>query len=191
MAKIKNEKTSAEIKDMLKYAIKNNVDLAKEGKRTIAYEIEGMPGIAKTAITEQVSAEFDHHFVRLNLSEIDVCDLIGLPMYEYEIIKKGETKWVSDKVLTAMVASGWDATGHARTSYAKPFWIHGKEDKPIILNLDDYNRCSPMMTNACMTIIAEGRYASWALPQGSTVILTCNPSDSDFFVQAEDSAQET
>jgi hypothetical protein len=47
------------------------------------------------------------------------------------------------------------------------------------------------MTNACMTIIDEQKYISWALPKGSTIILTCNPSDQDFFVQAEDSAQNT
>lgn len=40
-----------------------------------------------------------------------------------------------------------------------------------------------------MTLIDEQSYTSWALPKGSTIILTCNPSDQDFMVQSEDSAQ--
>lgn len=47
------------------------------------------------------------------------------------------------------------------------------------------------MANACMTLIDEQRYISWGLPEGSTIILTCNPSDQDFMVQQEDSAQAT
>lgn len=187
----KTELNTIEAKNVLRYAIKNNLNLASKGKQSIAYEIEGMPGIAKTSIVKQLSQEFDHHYVRLNLAEIDVCDLVGLPIYEYEVVKNGESRFVSDKVLQSVAAGGWEATGVNRTGYSKPTWIHGKEDKPVILCLDDYNRTTPMMTNACMTLIAEQRYATWGLPLGSSIILTCNPSDQDFFVQSEDSAQET
>ncbi len=54
-----------------------------------------------------------------------------------------------------------------------------------------YNRVTPMMANACMTLIDEQKYISWGLPKGSTIVLTCNPSDQDFMVQQEDSAQAT
>lgn len=47
------------------------------------------------------------------------------------------------------------------------------------------------MANACMTLIDEQKYISWSLPKGSTIIMTCNPSDQDFMVQQEDSAQQT
>lgn len=47
------------------------------------------------------------------------------------------------------------------------------------------------MANACMTLIDEQKYISWGLPKGSTIVLTCNPSDQDFMVQQEDSAQAT
>lgn len=42
-----------------------------------------------------------------------------------------------------------------------------------------------------MTLIDEQKYISWGLPKGSTIVLTCNPSDQDFMVQQEDSAQAT
>ena len=98
---------------------------------------------------------------------------------------------MTDKVLNHYIADGWAATSANRTSYSKPSWIHGKEDKPVILVLDDFNRCTPMMANATMTLIDEQKYVSWSLPKGSTIVLTCNPSDQDFLVQQEDSAQQT
>lgn len=201
MSKSKNELNSLQIKELLHYLVANNVKLAKQGKVPIALEIEGMPGTAKTSVVKQVGKELDYHYVRLNLSEIEVCDLVGLPSYEYEITRtftegkqKGETdlRWVTDKVLNAFVTTmGYTATGENRTSYATPSWIQGKQDKPVLLVLDDYNRVTPMMANACMTLIDEQRYISWALPSGSTIVLTCNPSDQDFMVQQEDSAQAT
>jgi MoxR-like ATPase len=196
----KNELNSLEVKHLLRYFIKNNVRLAEEGKMPIAIEIEGMPGTAKTSVVKQVGEEFDFHYVRLNLSEIEVCDLVGLPLYEYKVVKEKDPKekdkekeveWVSDKVLQHYTATGWKATGESRTSYSKPIWIQGKEGSPVLLVLDDYNRVTPMMTNACMTLIDEQRYTSWGLPKGSTIVLTCNPSDQDFMVQQEDSAQAT
>lgn len=199
----KNDLNSLQVKDLLRYFIDNNVELSKKGKMPVAIEIEGMPGTAKTSVVKQLGDELSYHFVRLNLSEIEVCDLVGLPTYEYKICrmidnpdkKKGgyveECLWVSDKVLAHYIAVGFTALNEHRTSYSKPSWIQGKEDKPVLLTLDDYNRVTPMMANACMTLIDEQKYISWGLPPGSTIILTCNPSDQDFMVQQEDSAQAT
>jgi hypothetical protein len=187
----KNELNSLQIKELLRYFIPHNVELAKKGKMPIAIEIEGMPGTAKTSVVRQIGQEFDYHFVRLNLSEIEVCDLVGLPTYEYKVQKGEDFKWVSDKVLAHYIQMGWTALNESRTSYSKPSWIQGKEDKPVLLTLDDYNRVTPMMANACMTLIDEQKYISWGLPEGSTIVLTCNPSDQDFMVQTEDSAQAT
>jgi hypothetical protein len=188
----KNELNSLEIKNLLRYAIKNNEELSRRGKMPVAYEIEGMPGTAKTSVAKQVATEFDHYYVRLNLAEIEVCDLVGLPVYEYEVKKDEVKRFVSDKVLASLAKDDWHPTGEYKTSYAKPSWIWGREDKPIILVLDDYNRVTPMMANACMTLVDEQKYISWGLPKGSTIILTCNPSDTgDFMVQTEDSAQAT
>ena len=186
-----NELNSLQVKELLRYFIKNNISLSKNNKIPIAIEIEGMPGTAKTSVVKQIGEELNMHFIRLNLSEIEVSDLIGLPIYEYKILKGKEEKWVTDKVLSTFLALGWNATEEHRTSYAKPMWIQGRQDKPVLLTLDDFNRTTPMMTNACMTIIDEQKYVSWALPEGSTIILTCNPADQDFMVQQEDSAQAT
>lgn len=192
----KNELDSLQVKNLLKYFIDNNIKLAKEGKVPIAIEIEGMPGTAKTSVVKQIGNELAYHYVRLNVSEIEVCDLIGLPLYEYKVCRNAGKKdeeciWVSDKVLPHYINMGFTALNESRTSYAKPSWIQGREGRPVLLVLDDFNRCTPMMANATMTLIDEQRYISWGLPSGSTIVLTCNPSDQDFMVQSEDSAQMT
>lgn len=188
---MKNELNSVEVKKLLRYFINNNIKLSKSGKKPIAIEIEGLPGTAKTSVVKQIGEEFDYHYVRLNVSEIEVCDLIGLPIYEYKICKGEECIWVTDKVLGHYISMGYTALNESRTGYAPPSWIQGREDKPILLVLDDFNRCTPMMANATMTLIDEQKYISWGLPEGSTIVLTCNPSDQDFMVQTEDSAQKT
>lgn len=191
----KNELDSLQVKHLLRYFIGNNKRLSEEGKTPIAIEIEGMPGTAKTSVVKQIGEELSYHYVRLNVSEIEVCDLVGLPLYEYKVCRgKGkdeECVWVSDKVLSHYIAMGYTALNESRTSYAKPSWIQGREDRPILLVLDDFNRCTPMMANATMTLIDEQKYISWGLSEGSTIVLTCNPSDQDFMVQSEDSAQKT
>lgn len=192
----KNELNSLQIKNLLRYFVDNNLKLSKLGKTPISLEIEGMPGTAKTSVVKQLSQELDFNYVRLNVSEIEVCDLVGLPLYEYKLCKDVGKKteeciWVSDKVLPHYLSLGYTALNESRTSYAKPSWIQGREDKPVLLVLDDYNRCTPMMANATMTLIDEQKYISWGLPKGSTIVLTCNPSDQDFMVQQEDSAQAT
>lgn len=137
----KNELNSLQIKHLLAYQVQNNMKLAKEGKMPVAIEIEGMPGTAKTSVVKQLSEELDFNFVRLNLSEIEVCDLVGLPTYEYKLVKGQDVRWVSDKVMNYFVNTlGYTPCDETRTSYSKPMWIQGKEDKPVLLTLDDYNR---------------------------------------------------
>ena len=63
----KNELNSLQIKELLRYFIKNNVKLSEKKKTPVAIEIEGMPGTAKTSVVKQVGEELDYHFVRLNL----------------------------------------------------------------------------------------------------------------------------
>lgn len=67
--------------------------------------------------------------------------LIGLPVYEYKIKKAEVVAYATDKTLEHLIKQGWELINEPpRTSYAKPNWIHGKEAKPVLLFLDDYNR---------------------------------------------------
>lgn len=117
----------------------------------------------------------------------------GFPLVQHKVCKNEEYLWIGDKLLNDYLLQGYHATGESRMSYAKPEWLVGKEDKPVVLILDDYNRGLPILMNACMRITDEQEFISWSLPKGSSVILTCNPDDGEdvFNVSSLDSAQKT
>lgn len=190
---MKTALNAEQVRDLLNDQILNNMRLSKSNKLPIAYELFGDSGIGKTSVVKEIAKELNYNYVRLNVAEILVEDLIGLPIYEYKVRNdKGDIEWVSDKTLPYFVNAGWHPVGSDfRTGYAKPKWIQGKEDRPVLLFLDDFNRSNPMMVNACMTLIDEQKYTSWSLPEGSTIILSCNPDNGEFMVQSEDEAHAT
>ena len=191
---ISTELIPSEVAELLRYAIPHNVKLAKEGHLPVAYNIEGLPGISKTSVVKQICEELSNfHYIRLNVAEMELGDITGFPITEYKTCKGEECLWISDKLLNDYILQGYKATGECRMSYAKPEWLVGKEDKPVVLILDDYNRGMGILMNACMRITDEQQYVSWGLPKGSSVILTSNPEDSEesFNVSTLDSAQKT
>lgn len=193
--KISTELTPSEVANILRYTIKQNVELAEKGHKPVALNIIGSPGIAKTSTINQVSDELEtHYYIRLNAGEVEGSgDITGFPLVQHKVCKNEECLWIGDKLLNDYLLQGYHATGESRMSYAKPEWLVGKEDKPVVLVLDDYNRGLPMVMNACMRITDEQEFISWSLPKGSSVILTCNPDDGDdtFNVSSLDSAQKT
>jgi len=44
---------------------------------------------------------------------------------------------------------------------------------------------------ACMDLIDRQEYYGWKLPKGVTIVLSCNPSDGDYFTAQQDQAQST
>ena len=49
-----NHLSPVEVKNILEYTFKNNIRLAKEGKKPVAIEVEGNAGIGKTSIIIRV-----------------------------------------------------------------------------------------------------------------------------------------
>ena len=192
--KIQTELTPSEAGNVIKYMITQNVELANNNHMPVALNIEGNPGIAKTSVVKQICEELNtHHYIRLNVAEMEIGDLTGFPITEYKVCKNEECLWIGDKLLNDYLLQGYHATGESQMSYAKPEWLVGKEDKPVVLILDDYNRGMGILMNACMRITDEQQYVSWGLPKGSSVILTSNPEDSEesFNISTLDSAQKT
>lgn len=188
------ELTPSEAANIIKYMITQNVELANSNHKPVALNIEGNPGIAKTSVVKQICEELDtHNYIRVNVGELELGDLVGMPCTQYKVCKESECLWIGDKLLNDYILQGYHATGESRMSYAKPEWLVGKEDKPVVLVLDDYNRGMGILMNACMRITDEQEYVSWSLPKGSSVILTSNPEDSEeaFNISTLDSAQKT
>ena len=182
------------IQKLLEHIIDNNMELQEKGETPVAMSISGPQGIGKTAIVQQVAQKRGMTFVKLSLHELEeVGDLVGYPLKEFRIVSKatGKASWVADSLLDKVNTDKFNITSKSRMSYAKPAWVPTEENpNGTILLLDDYARSSQMLVQATMELINTGKYVSWNLPKGTTIVLTANPDNGEFNVQTLDPAQK-
>jgi hypothetical protein len=102
----------------------------------------------------------------------------------------GVTKWI-DEVATEQYAQlGYKFTDKKRMSYCAPEWIADKTGGGFLI-LDDWNRADTRFLQAVMDLIDRQEYISWKLPPNWHIILTANPDDGNYIVNAQDVAQKT
>lgn len=192
-----NELTLSEFSDVFNYLLDNNRRLSDSNQTPISIGLEGIAGIGKTAIVEEVANKRGMTFCKLNLSQLEeVGDLCGFPQKEYYVTwinKEGKqaSKWMPEALLHNVPAKV-NITGKTRMGYASPAWLP-REENPngTILLLDDYTRANSLFMQATMELINTAQYISWKLPNNTTVVLTSNPDDGEFSVTSLDSAQKT
>ncbi len=199
--------------ELLDHVIINNVQLQKNGKRPVAFEIKGESGLGKTSIVQQVAEKHNKVFVKLNLAQIEeLGDLVGFPMKEYEVcdtiapVEQEENvigfipvkqepqncEWVNEITAKHYLADHRELTGNSRMSYAPPEWIAGQDGaNGGILLLDDWNRADPRFLQAVMELVDRQEYISWKLPKAWTIVLTANPDTGGYLVNSTDVAQQT
>ena len=188
-----------ELKNFMKHIITNNQTLQKAGKNPVAVEVIGDSGIGKTSSIMQLGDELGLDVVKLNLAQIEeLGDLVGFPTRQYEMSKnKGTTDepkwlktWVDEQLVDSYKEHGYKPTGKSQMGYCPPEWIAGKTEGGILL-LDDFNRADMRFLQAVMELIDRQEYISWKLPKNWHIILSCNPDDGDYLVNAMDDAQKT
>ena len=192
-----NELTLSEFSDVFNYLLDNNRRLSDSNQTPISIGLEGIAGIGKTAIVEEIANKRGVTFCKLNLSQLEeVGDLCGFPQKEYYVTwinKEGKqvSKWMPEALLHNVPAKV-NITGKTRMGYASPAWLP-REENPngTILLLDDYTRANSLFMQATMELINTAQYISWKLPNNTTVVLTSNPDDGEFSVTSLDSAQKT
>lgn len=64
------ELTLKEVKPILKYIIENNDRLEEQGTKKISIAVQGLAGIGKTNVIEQIANEYDTNFIKINLAQI-------------------------------------------------------------------------------------------------------------------------
>jgi hypothetical protein len=117
--------------------------------------------------------------------------LLGFPLKEYEVCINGNCEWVAKDILPEYIKAGATVTGNHRMGYSIPTWVP-QTSEPVILYLDDFSRCSPMLMQAVMEIINLQAFTSWSLPKGSTIILSENPDNADYTLGVSlDAAQKS
>ena len=192
-----NELTLSEFSDVFNYLLDNNRRLSDSNQTPISIGLEGIAGIGKTAIVEEIANKRGMTFCKLNLSQLEeVGDLCGFPQKEYYVTwinKEGKqvSKWMPEALLHNVPAKV-NITGKTRMGYASPAWLP-REENPngTILLLDDYTRANSLFMQATMELINTAQYISWKLPSNTTVVITSNPDDGEFSVTSLDSAQKT
>ena len=180
-----------EIKDFVKFMVKNNQHIQSQGKVPVAINIEGDAGLGKTSSVKQLSKELNMDVIRLNLAEFEeLGDLVGFPVKEFEIQNaEGKKTWINEHQIDAAMKKGYKVTDK-RMSHAAPDWIQGKGEGGFLI-LDDYTRADHRFMQATMTLIDEQAYASWKLPKNWHILLTTNPDNGDYNVTSLDIAQRT
>jgi hypothetical protein len=180
-----------EIKDFVKFMVKNNQHIQAQGKVPVAINIEGDAGLGKTSSVKQLSKELNMDVIRLNLAEFEeLGDLVGFPVKEFEIQNaEGKKTWINEHQIDAAMKKGYKVTDK-RMSHAAPDWIQGKGEGGFLI-LDDYTRADHRFMQATMTLIDEQAYASWKLPKNWHILLTTNPDNGDYNVTSLDIAQRT
>jgi hypothetical protein len=195
MGKVRLE--SKELKEFLRYIIKNNQNIQEKGKSPIAVEIVGESGMGKTSAVIQLAQEEGLHFVKLNLAQIEeLGDLVGFPIRQFKLVKADAAsgiklaKWVDENAVDEYIKQGYQFTSEKRMSYCPPEWIADKNSGGILL-LDDWNRADVRFIQAVMELVDRQEYISWKLPKNWHIILTANPDDGKYLVNSIDSAQRT
>jgi len=180
-----------EIKDFVKFMVKNNQHIQSQGKVPVAINVEGDAGLGKTSSVKQLAKELNMDVIRLNLAEFEeLGDLVGFPVKEFEIQNaEGKKTWINEHQIDAAMKKGYKVTDK-RMSHAAPDWIQGKGEGGFLI-LDDYTRADHRFMQATMTLIDEQAYASWKLPKNWHILLTTNPDNGDYNVTSLDIAQKT
>lgn len=194
------ELNTSELKDFLKHVVNTNVELQKTGKYPVAVSVKGEAGLGKTSSIQQLAEEMDKDFVKLNLAQLDeLGDLIGYPTRQFQMVKKVKGKdgnvktigkWVDESVLEDSRKEGYTSNGKDKMAYSLPEWVPTSDRGTVIL-FDDFSRAQARFIQATMEIINTQEYISWKLPKNCSIILSANPDNGDYHVQAEDTAQKT
>lgn len=184
-----------QVEDVLSRIIANNRENRANGILGTAVEFIGESGIGKTDKVIQIGNSEGLEVVKLNLSQIEeLGDLVGFPVKECQVAKKEENgyniKWISEAFLETVKDKGFIPTGKQRMGHAPPEWIADKKAGGILL-IDDHTRGDVRFQQATMELVHRGEYHSWRLPDDWHVVLTANPEDGDYIVNATDKAQKT
>jgi hypothetical protein len=104
--------------------------------------------------------------------------------------KNNACVWIDENAVEQYTKQGYEFTGQKRMSYCPPEWIADKKSGGILI-LDDWNRADMRFIQAVMELVDRQEYISWKLPQDWHIILTANPDNGEYLVNAIDAAQKT
>lgn len=163
--------------------IADTVEMLKDFPAELTPMIRGVHGTGKTEVIRMISKDiWGMRCVELQGSQLsDVGDLIGLQkIIEFE--EEEEVVGEDGKVTKVTVK-------RQETRWIPPYWFP-KDGKAITLFLDELNRAAPPIKRAMMQIGNDHKILNFTLPEGSRVIVACNPdNEGDYDVEEFDDAE--
>ena len=158
--------------------IENNVKLSKRGLAPITIDIRGEHGIGKTEIVKQVAKTVfgeDYVFIYLSMGQMeDSADFVGYPRQDVIIQKEDRTLRVPIQALNAAAFKDW-VIKDTVSVVSQPEWTKKCKPYKTVILLDDYTRANPIVLQALMAFLQEGKLGDWSTPPGTTIVLTTNP----------------
>jgi hypothetical protein len=145
-------KTLAEIIEMNYNAFHNNSTLNTEANKSdiksVPICIHGSPGVGKSSVVRQAAKDLGIDFIDVRLSQMEPCDIKGLP------VPNKETK-----------SMDWFINGS---------WPRGKDTKGILF-LDEITACDKSIAVAAYELILDRRLGTlYSIPDGWTVVAAGN-----------------
>lgn len=189
MAKEINYKPS-EIYNLLKDVVESNDKLIANKQIPVSISIVGQPGIGKTTICRELAADLNRDFFKLNLAQLtEPSELVGFYQRESEVVKDGQSEWITENLIPRYADMGFTYTGNTRTVPCPPDWVVNLKPGAILL-LDDYSRSNSLFSQAIMELVNEQTMVGWDLKaKGIQILLSENPDDGEHNVSSMDKAQ--
>ena len=137
--------------------VKEVIRLFLNGKQPVVPFLVGRPGIGKSAIVNQVAQERNFSFIDLRLSQLDSCDVRGIPRVDHD---KGVSKWFPPEFL--------------------PFkGIDKFEGTKGILFLDEINRARPDVLQSIFQLVYDRKVGEYELLDDWYIIAAGNQGIED------------
>jgi len=160
-------------------------------KKRITPMVWGKHGIGKSQVVKQIGIElgFDE-VVDLRLGQMEVGDLIGMPVQEYYCPLCHTTFGTAGNILNCPVCKQNDKKEIqivGRTIWLPPSWFPQNGTKKLLF-FDELNRGRLDVQQAAFQIVLDRRIHTHIIPDNCGIVCACNPSGADYYVQELDPA---
>jgi MoxR-like ATPase len=154
--------------------------------------VHGMHALGKTEVIRQIAEENGYNCVTLNLSTMDVSDLLGIPYRDVKYYTQdgaGTRKYLTEDQYNKVINNlddGLDAQSRSTTRFATPDWLSDAldDERPCIFFLDEMNRAPLYVLQTMLPFVLEGRLHTHNIRENDIVIGAVNPDTSDYNVEA-------
>jgi len=160
-------------------------------KQHITPMVWGKHGIGKSQVVKQIGRELEFdEIVDLRLGQMEVGDLIGMPVQEYFCPICHTTFGTAGNILDCPICKKRENKVIqlvGRTIWLPPSWFPQNGQKKLLF-FDELNRGRMDVQQAAFQIVLDRRIHTHVIPDNCAIVCACNPSGADYYVTELDPA---